>query len=220
MTSRIFSSAFELRATVAATVVGLSGALAYRYVMKPTGRLFDAQRAVPDATALTIPPVSLISSAAKHPGIELLDSMAALELLGTGRTVVLMTRGTPEADALRARAQFEAAVRTLCERPTDVDSLHFFVVDDASGIAPTVALSNRLRISLDKPYVVILDKFVTTERKFLMTTRDAPKAGEIVSFVRDFQRGALKPAWLGQPRPPGDRSEKAPVGAHGRSITL
>lgn len=190
----------DLRASAAATVLGLSGGvIAYRYVYKPA--LHAARGDAPAAAAASTP-----AAAGPHPsrGVERVTSPAALDVLGEERVVVLVTRGHDARQARDAVAAFNAAVAELGSDPAAA-GLRYFVVDDASAAVPTASLMARLGVAHDAPYVVLLDRYAATEAKYLMPGRALPTARSTAAFVRGFLRGTLTPARLGQPRPPGDR---------------
>ena len=221
MAGRWYASVFDLKATAAATVVGLSAAVTYRYAIKPAMRLYEPAKPPPQPPAA--PPVLLPNSPPPEvlptppptgAVVSTLDSNVALERLGMGRTVLLMARGYDAGSVAAARAAFDAAVRTLAASAAasgDVmGDVQYFVVDDGAAEAPAATLTARLGLLLDKPFVVVLDRFVLTERKYLMPKNEIPSAGGIVRFVTDWHAGKLKPARLGQPRPPGDRADRFP----------
>lgn len=183
------------RASAAATVLGLGGGvLAYRYAIKP----MIQKRTQVEAAGFT----------GSTPRFETLNAASDLEALATGRVVVLITRGFSSAQATAARSQFDTAVRSLPQEASQ--NLRFFVIDDSSGEAASSTFLGRLGITNIAPWVVILDKFATTENKYLMTDKGVPNSNAIARFVVEFSAGKLKPARLGQPRPAGDRHPRFP----------
>lgn len=212
------------RAGLGHVALGLvGGVIAWRYGLKPVLHKqlgsADAQPAV--AAAPTVPPLpprkpavsstapaspAAASPAAAAPAlVKSLDDMQSLEELGRGVSLVLFSRGHAPAEAAKARAALVAAAQQLSRRP-DAAALRFYVVDDASAQIPAVTLQTRLGITYEKPFVMLLDQFLVTERKYLSTDTDTPTASSIQAFVNAFLEGKLKPAMLGQPRPPGDAS--------------
>ena len=145
----------------------------------------------------------------KEPPIESLECLDDLERLGRGRSVVLVTRGHSPLAAARSLSAFcDAASSLEAQFP---DQLLFYVIDDASDATVASALLSRLGLEHNEPFAVILDRFIDTEEKYLMTQRAAPSVNELIAFVSAFLSGALSPAMLGQPRPPHDRSPDWPA---------
>jgi hypothetical protein len=88
--------------------------------------------------------------------------------------------------------------------------LSWYVVDGSTAEGPAHSLLTRLGIENDRPFVVILDRYIETERKFLSPLALAPRpptAAEMGSLITHFLRGELTPVLLGQPRPAGDLAE-------------
>lgn len=143
------------------------------------------------------------------PAVSSLASLDDLQRLGRSRSVVLVARGFPPADAASAVAAFREAAEAL--EASFPGQFVFFIVDDAANAATANALLTRLGLEHDAPFATILDRFIDTEEKYLMTQRASPCTSDLVSFVTKFTTGGLKPAMLGQPRPPRDRCASWPL---------
>jgi len=142
------------------------------------------------------------------PPLDKLSSLNDLERLGRSRAVILVARGYPAEVATSAIRAFRAAATLLLDR---YPQLVFFVIDDESNAAAANALLTRLGLEHEAPFAVILDRFIETEEKFLMTQRETPDEARLVSFVSSFVAGKLAPAMLWQPRPPCDRNPDHPA---------
>lgn len=93
------------------------------------------------------------------------------------------------------------------KHPDAAAKLLFYVIDDESDRSLADLLLTRLGIYHDKPFLMILDDFLVTERKYLSPQSSIPSAGEMADLVVAFTEGKLKPARLGQARPPNDRNQ-------------
>lgn len=149
--------------------------------------------------------VSATPASAPAPvAVESLDSPAALAALtGAGRALVLVTRGHAPGAAASARAALAAAA-AAGSLPAGV---RLFVVDDASHGASADALLARVGVQHAVPFVVALESFAATGRKFLDASpaaRAPPTPAAVADFAAAWAAGALPPALLGQPRPAGD----------------
>lgn len=213
----------DFKATLGQTVLGLlGGAVIYRYLARPllTGEpvhrpalspvpTAGPSNAIPNAQSHTAQQVSgtaatgnikPLSSAARA-RVRALDSPDALDEIGRNRTVLLVNRGYSKSDSASAHTAFAAAADRFKDR-----DLVFFEVTDESAYIPATTLLTRLGISHEKPFVMILENFIKTERKYLSHSASVPGTKEITKFVEDFLDGRLQPARLGQPRPAGDQS--------------
>lgn len=155
------------------------------------------------------------------PTIHALDSIETLNRIGQGRAVILITRGYNKKDTERALTVFQNSLLTLHNESKDNNNnnnntsttmdttttpIEYYIIDDDSDQIPATTLLTRLGITHDKPFVMILDNFINTEKKYLMTTRSIPQTKEIIQFIKDYQHQRIQPALLGQIRPPNDRS--------------
>ena len=170
----------------------------------------DAQQTAASIAKVTPPPHA--RTVAPVSTIERLTDVSALDTLGRGRAAILISRGHNARDAAVALNRFQGAVARVHRANHDeLADMHYFVVDDASAVVPSVTLMTRLGIEHKKPFVIVLDRFASTERKFLMTDTEIPTEDAIVRFINDFGAGLLRPALIGQPRPRGDRHPRFPA---------
>jgi hypothetical protein len=138
-----------------------------------------------------------------------------LNALVTGQAVLLMCRGYGRSESKSARANFEAAARSWFGRhPTS--SLKFFVLDDETPKSQAEAFTARIGVVHPSPFVMILDDFLVKEHKYLTADKNTPSTSGIFKFLEDFTSRRLKPALMGQPRPPKDRSDSCKVCASTR----
>jgi hypothetical protein len=141
-----------------------------------------------------------------------LDSADELQRLGDGVSVALFVRGLDASgveDAQKARSALEEVASTLMkERP----EIRFYIIDDTSAQVPALTLMTRLGLehSHNQPYLVVLDNFVKTERKFVMSPTEPISNSTLNLFLRSFLTGRLKPTLLGQARPHRDRNPNCP----------
>jgi hypothetical protein len=141
-----------------------------------------------------------------------LDSADELQRLGDGVSVALFVRGLDASgveDAQKARSALEEVASTLMkERP----EIRFYLIDDTSAQVPALTLMTRLGLehSHNQPYLVVLDNFVKTERKFVMSPTERISNSTLNLFLRSFLTGRLKPTLLGQARPHRDRNPNCP----------
>lgn len=129
-----------------------------------------------------------------------------LKELSTTRSVLLIARGHSFKDARQAKQRFHEAIEAVRKKVGKKEELSFFVIDDSSSKPLSETLLTRLGIYHDKPFVLILDRFLKTERKFVSPQASIPTAKEMEELVMGFLKGELKPTIMGQPRPDGDRS--------------
>lgn len=215
--SKMHRFGIDFKASLPQTALGLiGGVVAYRYFLKPMIHP-DAKEHARQAASAKIgvhanTPTAAPATTASAPPLTInpLDSIDALEKLGRGKSVILIARGFSEKDVAAARVTFNAAVAGLRSHApiSSASKLQFYIVDDTSAQTPAVTLLTRLGITNEKPFVMILDRFIDTERKFLMKNAAIPSAHDIETFVEHFVGGRLKPAMLGQERPVNDRSPK------------
>jgi hypothetical protein len=218
----------DLRAGLPQLAAGLvGGVIAYRYIVRPAVRnesddashrpLAAAPSSSRPLSSASVSPAS--ASIPSSASVFALDSLESLDRVGRGRVAILFARGYPPGEVAKAKKAFlAAAASSSAKRGSGQDSsisssgpvVDFVIVDDASAQAPATTLQTRLGITHEKPFVMILDRFIETERKFLMTTPEIPSASEVETFVAHFRAGKLQPALLGQPRPPRDRSAACP----------
>lgn len=142
------------------------------------------------------------------------DELTLKEML-LGRSVVLLCRGHSHADAQKARHAFAHAVSALLEENKAshaLDDVRFYIVDNTSGASAADLFHARLGVTYDKPFVMILDRYLDKEVKYLSPDIDTPTSSSVRSMVRGWLDGTLKPSRLGQQRPPCDRSAHCKVG--------
>jgi hypothetical protein len=137
-----------------------------------------------------------------------LDSTDELQRLGDGISVALFIRGLDASgakEAKRAKSALEDVATLLqFEHP----EIRFYIIDDMSAQIPALTLMTRLGLehSHNEPYLVVLDKFVLTEKKFILTPTEPISSGSLKTFVKSVINGTLKPTLLGQSRPIRDRN--------------
>ena len=136
------------------------------------------------------------------PRVRTLDDLEGLQSLLASRCIVLFSRGHAPAAAAAAASAFMSAARA------DDSGLTWWRIDDASSRIPAVAVSERVGVRLDEPFVAILDP---SGDRWLMPASRYGRARPLdaialASFVRDVSSGSLAPALLGLPRPPRDES--------------
>ena len=121
---------------------------------------------------------------------------------------MLVTRGFPPDAAAAALHNCTAALASLgaAARPGAC-----YVVDAASAQVPALVFTEALGLSNAHPYVVLVEDYKRTRRKYLMTEPGVPSAAAIAGFVAQQGAGALRPALLGQARPAGDASPACPA---------
>lgn len=200
----------DLKATLPQTLLALSVSVGlYRFIIrreepwrKPLAQTSVVEVPFPAATVAE-PPKSESRVAASDAQIRSLHSAEDLDRIGRGKSVLLVCKGHSAADAESAKQAFDRAIKNIGWRG---DELTYYVVDDASAYIPATTLLTRLGISHDKPFVIILDRFIATEHKYLSQVTDVPTSSQIEEFLLSFLSGQLQPARLGQPRPAGDRS--------------
>lgn len=176
----------------------------------PTAHAAAAVAAASPATtpaAATVPPPSL-PPPPWPPVVRAVRDDAALNELVTGRAVLLVARGHKSRDVKVARAALAAGVAALGEAAR---GLSFWVLDDTTPAPQADAFQARLGIELDVPFIMILDEFLKTERKFVSSGAEAATAGGVAAMVCGYLNGALTPLRIGQPRPPRDRSAACAV---------
>ena len=215
----------DFKATLPQTILGLvGGVVTYRYFIKPvispkqndvSKNITNNNKTISSSesdTLLTKKNKSTTAFSAWNKGnpptIHTLDSIDTLQRIGQGRVVLLITRGYNKKDTEQATTIFTHAIANYAEQETNNNNnpIEYYIIDDNSAQIPATTLLTRLGITHDKPFVMILDNFIVTEQKYLMTTRKIPTEKEIIKFMNDYQYKRIQPALLGQERPPHDRS--------------
>ena len=190
----------DFKATAGATVLGLSGVLVYRYGIKP---------AISHHQELHAPVELNAQAAARKIEWESVQGLSSVEAVRQCRAVVLVARGYPESKVATLKAELEkAAAQQMIAN--DAQPLRFFLLEDSTPETPAEVLMAAISVTHSEPFLVILDRYGSTERRYLMTEKGIPSARDIARFINDFTAGKLKPARLGQPRPKNDRNERFP----------
>ena len=136
-----------------------------------------------------------------------LDSDAALAaLLAEPRALVLVSRGFAPAAAAAALAALQGALAALGPAAPPA-----YVVDGDSAQVPALTFTETLGLANADPYVVVLEDFKRTRRKYLLQERGVPSASATAALCARVAAGAQRPALLGQPRPPRDASPTCPA---------
>lgn len=136
-----------------------------------------------------------------------LASLASMDdalAFGVDRAIILIARGHKRGEDRAAVAAFKAAAAAYAAKPGE-PPLRWYVVDDSTPAAVAEAMTARLGLEYERPFVVATDRFWQTERKYLPGEESVPTTRSINAFVAAFRRGELAPVRLGQPRPPRDR---------------
>lgn len=200
------------RSTLLQTTAGLFVcAGVWRYIVAP--KLLPHRSAPKNDISLSgISPSITNKSVGSSNTLYRLDSADELQRLGDGVSVALFVRGLEASgaeDAQRARSALEEVANMLKKEKPEI---RCYVIDDASAQVPALTLMTRLGLehSHNQPYLVVLDRFVLTERKFVMTPTEPISNSTLSAFVRSFISGRLKPTLLGQARPHRDRNPHCP----------
>lgn len=212
----------DFKATLPQTAIGLiGGVVVFKYFIRPTihNRHDDTSHTtkvyVPHESARPLPPkqssktipqrVEKEGEAVVSSLVQELDGNETLEVLGTSRSVILITRGFPKDVAEDSLKIFTRAAEKLSSKFPN-ENLKFFVVSEISSQTHAMALLGRLGLSNSYPYVVIMDDFKGTENKYLDTKPGSITRESVESFVTKFIRKEIKPALLGQERSKDDKN--------------
>jgi len=136
-----------------------------------------------------------------------IDGQASLTALyEEHRALVLVTRGYPTAASSAALGAFESALAALGR-----EAPRAYLVDGSSEQVSALTFLETLGLSSADPYVVIVEDFKRTRRKYLMAGAGVPGALAIEKFVRRQGAGGVPPALLGQVRPANDTDPAFPA---------
>jgi Thioredoxin len=159
------------------------------------------------------PATALCEPAAEKHAWSLLSGDRDLKEISTTRAVLLIARGHTFKDARQAKQHFYDAIENIKKKAgpstttaEDSERLTFFLVDDKSNKPLSETLLTRLGIYHDRPFIIILDNFLKTEKKYVSTQVGIPTAKEMEEMVLSFLKGGLQPTMMGQARPPKDRN--------------
>jgi len=135
----------------------------------------------------------------------LLDTSDTLnEIFEHPRVLILVNRGYSKAAAKRSLDTLMDALAVLTHPPP------CYIVDDSSSQVPALTFMEVLGVSSEDPFVVILESYKNSRRKWLMERGKFSKEN-LISFVEKQGSKAIKPALLGQARPVGDVCATCPT---------
>jgi thiol-disulfide isomerase/thioredoxin len=190
--------ALAMKGSVKATLMGLGCIVTYRYFIKPI-TWNEGKKSI---------------SAIQDQSILSLDSTAALEILGNSLSLVLFVHDDFPPDQISSAVQlFSSTIQLLKAQNKLPPNLKVFIVDKESDVASSKALVMRLGIVNRTPFVLLLDHFLTTEKKYFMPISNSNglfSSEDLVSFLSLFQSKKLKPTLLGQDRPVDDKNPLFP----------